>query len=83
MSEKDLEAEVEEAVLPKEEYKPKPLKVSKVEIYKDKAGEWRWKAKSSNGRVVAESGEGYRNRPWARRMALEMYPDATVVWGAK
>ena len=59
----------------------KPVKVAAVEIYRDKQGEWRWKAKSSNGKVVADSAEGYRNRPWARRMAVGLYPDAKVVWG--
>ena len=33
----------------------------KLIIYKDKRGEFRWKAKRS-GRVVAEGGEGYNRR---------------------
>jgi uncharacterized protein YegP (UPF0339 family) len=31
-------------------------------VYKDDAGEWRWHLKAANGRVVADSGEGYRDR---------------------
>jgi len=31
----------------------------KFQIYKDSAGEWRWRLKSSNGRILADSGEGY------------------------
>ena len=31
-------------------------------VYKDNAGEWRWHLKAANGRVVADSGEGYRDR---------------------
>ena len=31
-------------------------------VYKDNAGEWRWNLKTSNGRVVADSGEGYGER---------------------
>lgn len=31
-------------------------------VYKDKAGEWRWSLKAANGRVVADSGEGYQER---------------------
>ncbi len=31
-------------------------------IYKDKAGEFRWHAKSDNGKIIADSGEGYKNR---------------------
>lgn len=27
------------------------------------AGDWRWRMKAKNGRVVAESGEGYRSLP--------------------
>ena len=27
--------------------------------YKDKAGEWRWRFKSPNGKIMADSGEGY------------------------
>ena len=33
-----------------------------VEFYRDKAGEWRWRLKSSNGNIIAESGEGYKNK---------------------
>jgi uncharacterized protein YegP (UPF0339 family) len=72
------------APAPKDEYKEekKPVaKVAAVEVYRDSKGEWRWKAKSANGKVVADSAEGYRNRPWARKMAVDLYPDAKVVWG--
>lgn len=31
-------------------------------VYKDKAGEWRWSLKAANGRVIADSGEGYNDR---------------------
>jgi uncharacterized protein YegP (UPF0339 family) len=31
------------------------------EIYKDTKGEYRWRAKR-NGRIVAESGEGYKRK---------------------
>ena len=31
-------------------------------IYKDRASEWRWRLKASNGKIIADSGEGYRNR---------------------
>ncbi|EPT3118818.1 YegP family protein [Pseudomonas aeruginosa] len=32
------------------------------EIYKDKAGEWRWTRTASNGRIVGASSQGYVNR---------------------
>jgi uncharacterized protein YegP (UPF0339 family) len=31
----------------------------KVEFYKDKKGEYRWRLKAPNGEMVANSGEGY------------------------
>lgn len=32
------------------------------ETYQDAAGEWRWRLKADNGRTIADSGEGYKNR---------------------
>jgi uncharacterized protein YegP (UPF0339 family) len=37
------------------------------EVYKDRADEWRWRMVASNGRIVADSGEGYSSRSGARR----------------
>ena len=34
----------------------------KYEIYKDVQGYWRWRLKASNGRIIADSGEGYWNK---------------------
>ena len=34
---------------------------SPIEVYKDRAGDWRWRAVAKNGNVLADSGEGYRN----------------------
>lgn len=34
----------------------------KVEFYQDKNEEWRWRFKASNGNIVADSGEGYKNK---------------------
>jgi len=31
-------------------------------LYKDTAGYWRWRYVSSNGRTIADSGEGYYNK---------------------
>ena len=30
-----------------------------VQVYQDKAGGWRWRLRARNGRIVADSGEGY------------------------
>jgi uncharacterized protein YegP (UPF0339 family) len=34
----------------------------KWEIYKDNAGEWRWRRTASNGSIVGASTEGYKNK---------------------
>ena len=31
----------------------------KYEIYRDRRGEWRWRLKAANGRILAVSSEGY------------------------
>lgn len=33
----------------------------RFEIYKDAAGQYRWRLVAANGRKVADSGEGYHN----------------------
>jgi len=38
------------------------MRTPKLEIYRDARREWRWRLKASNGRIVADSGEGYRRR---------------------
>lgn len=35
---------------------------ARVEFFHDADGEWRWRAKAENGRIVATSGEGYTNK---------------------
>lgn len=54
------------------------LTVRRVEVYRDSAGEWRWTAKAGNGETVADSGEGYKHRTYAREAATSLFPDATV-----
>lgn len=34
----------------------------KFELYTDKAGEWRWRLKHSNGNVLATTSEGYSSK---------------------
>lgn len=34
----------------------------KYEIYQDKRGEWRWRLKAANGKILAVSSEGYVDR---------------------
>jgi hypothetical protein len=34
----------------------------KFSIYKDRAGEYRWRLVATNGRTIADSAEGYRSK---------------------
>lgn len=34
----------------------------RFELYRDAAGEWRWRLRVQNGNVIADSGEGYARR---------------------
>lgn len=44
------------------------------EIYQDKAGEWRWRYKAANGRIMADGAEGYASNRNAWR-ALERFAE--------
>lgn len=44
------------------------------EIYQDKAGEWRWRYRARNGRIMADSAEGYASNRNAFR-ALERFAE--------
>jgi uncharacterized protein YegP (UPF0339 family) len=37
------------------------------EVYRDSAGEWRWRLVASNGNIIADSGEGYSSKQGAER----------------
>lgn len=45
--------------------------MSKIEIFRDTSGEWRWRLKARNGEIVA-SGEGYKTKAGAMRGAAAM-----------
>jgi len=34
----------------------------KYEVYQDKRGEWRWRLRAANGKILAVSSEGYVNK---------------------
>lgn len=40
--------------------------------YRDKAGGWRWRIVARNGRITADSGQGYSNRADMRRAVRRM-----------
>lgn len=43
------------------------MKAGEVEYYQDAAGKWRWRAIAGNGRVVADSAQGYSRLAGAQR----------------
>lgn len=56
------------------------------QVYRDKAGQWRWRLVHSNGNILADSGQGYTRRHDAKRaidriqegvgdMDIEVYED--------
>lgn len=36
--------------------------MAKFEVYPDKSGQWRWRFKANNERIVADSAESYVNK---------------------
>ena len=40
---------------------------ARFELYRDAAGEWRWRLVASNENIIADSGEGYRSKQGAKR----------------
>jgi uncharacterized protein len=40
--------------------------MAKFEVYKDKAGKYRWRLVASNGRIIAESGESFSGKEACR-----------------
>lgn len=50
----------------------------KLSVFRDAAGEWRWRAQDGNHEVVAESGEGYDDRAYAIEAARSLFPHAQL-----
>jgi len=40
----------------------------KFQIYQDSKSEWRWRLVAANGKKIADSAEGYKNKAHCRRM---------------
>lgn len=60
----------------------------RFEIYKDVAGGFRWRARSTNGKIVADSGEAYKRRWGARHAAVRFVTevgqiDLNLAWMAE
>ena len=50
--------------------------VYRFHTYKDRAGEWRWQLISTNGRIVADSSEGYSSLSAVREAAQRVKDNA-------
>ena len=53
------------------------------EVYKDNAGEWRWRFQASNSKIIATSSEGYVNKQDCEHgidLVKEEAPKAKVVY---
>ncbi len=37
-------------------------RAARFEVYSDAVGDWRWRLRAGNGRIVADSAEGYASR---------------------
>ena len=53
--------------------------MDRVEVYKDEAGEFRWRRKNEQGEPRSDSGEGYKNHSYAKEVAAELNPDCLLV----
>lgn len=47
-----------------------------VVIYTDRAGEFRWRGEARNGRILADSGEGYTRKAAAVKAAIRYHGSA-------
>jgi len=51
----------------------------KFRIYKDRKKEWRWQLQSKNGKFIADSGEGYKNKKDCIAMVQKVAPEVEFV----
>lgn len=54
---------------------------AKFEVYADRGGKYRWRAKSSNGQTVASSGESFASKASAQRAARNVQAKAGAASG--
>lgn len=55
--------------------------MAQFELYKDKAGEYRWRLRVDNGEIIADSGEGYINKSDCMHgieLVKQQAPDAEI-----
>lgn len=49
-----------------------------IDIYEDSFGKWRWRAKSNNGDILADSGQGYADKSYAKELATKLFSEAPI-----
>ena len=48
--------------------------MTRLHVYKDRKGEWRWTLFAQNGKKLANSGEGYKRRSYCTKIAKRIFP---------
>ena len=48
--------------------------MTRLHVYRDKKGEWRWTLFAQNGKKLACSGESYKRHSYAKRIARRLFP---------
>jgi len=56
-----------------------PRANDRVTVYKDAAGEWRWRRSADNGRIISGSEEGYQDRAYAFDIARDLNSDVSSI----
>ncbi|GAA3644140.1 hypothetical protein GCM10022236_53490 [Microlunatus ginsengisoli] len=52
--------------------------MARFEVYRDAQGEFRWRLKSTNGRSIATSGEGYKTKAGVQNAIAAVRRDAAA-----
>ncbi len=55
--------------------------MAKFQVYRDKAGEWRWRLRANNNEPIADSSEGYKAKADCRagvELVKKLAPTAAV-----
>lgn len=56
--------------------------MARFTMYKDSRGEWRWRFRANNGKIIADSAEGYKEKTDCRHgidLVKQESPNAEVI----
>ena len=48
------------------------MRTAKIEAYKGADGDWRWRLRAKNGRIIAHGAEGYRRKGELKRAIIRV-----------